>query len=176
MWRRSLAAVLVSLFAASAARAAVVDAQPNGFEVRQAAEIAAPADKVWAALARVGAWWDPAHTWSQESKNLSLDLAPGGCFCETFPGGGGARHMVVINVLPGRRAILEGALGPLSQTGASGHLVWALVEKDGRTTLTQTYFVGGYTPGGFAAFAPAVDGVLESQIERLKRYVETGAP
>jgi hypothetical protein len=55
-------------------------------------------------------------------------------------------------------------------------LVWSLAEKDGRTTLTQIYFVGGYFPGGLDKLAPAVDGVLGEQLARLKSYVETGKP
>jgi hypothetical protein len=31
-------------------------------------------------------------------------------------------------------------------------------------------------PGGFEAMAPAVESVLKEQADRLKRYVETGAP
>ena len=61
-------------------------------------------------------------------------------------------------------------------SGASGHLVWSLAEKDGHTTLTQTYYVGGYYPGGLDKLAPAVDGVLTQQLGRLKLYVETGKP
>jgi hypothetical protein len=84
--------------------------------------------------------------------------------------------MVVINAAPSKRAILEGALGPLSRGGDLGHLIWLLDEKDGRTTVTQTYVVGGYFRGGLDTLASAVDGVLTEQLGRLKRYVETGAP
>jgi hypothetical protein len=31
-------------------------------------------------------------------------------------------------------------------------------------------------PGGLAAIAPAVDAVLAEQLQRLKRFVETGRP
>jgi len=34
--------------------------------------------------------------------------------------------------------------------------------------------VGGFMPGGLAAIAPAVDAVLGDQLQRLKRFVETG--
>jgi len=93
-----------------------------------------------------------------------------------LPNGGGARHLTVIFVAPGKTAILDGTLGPLMFSGAAGHLVWSLAEKDGHTTLTQSYYVGGYFPGGLDKLAPAVDGVLTEQIGRLKRYVETGKP
>jgi hypothetical protein len=61
-------------------------------------------------------------------------------------------------------------------SGAAGHLIWQLTDKDGHTSLTQTYDVGGYYPGGLDKLAPAVDGVLGEQLERLKHYVETGKP
>ena len=59
-------------------------------------------------------------------------------------------------------------------SGATGHLGWTLAEKDGRTTLTQTYDVGGYMAGGLDKIAPVVDQVLGEQFDRLKIYVETG--
>jgi uncharacterized protein YndB with AHSA1/START domain len=170
----AIAAIALS---ATAARAAVVEATPNGFQVKESAEIAAPAARVWAALGEVGAWWSPQHTWSHDAKNLTLDLKAGGCWCEAnLPGGGGARHMTVLLVTPGKTAILDGTLGPLMFSGATGHLVWSLAEQDGKTTLTQTYFVGGYFPGGLDKLAGPVDGVLTEQLGRLKAYVETGKP
>ena len=45
--------------------------------------------------------------------NLSLDAAPGGCFCERLPNGGGVEHMRVTYVEPGKRIVLTGSLGPL---------------------------------------------------------------
>ena len=174
----ALAAGIAALaLGGTAARADVVEATPGGFQVRASAEIAAPAAKVWAALGQVGAWWNPQHTWSGDAKNLTLTLMAGECWCEAnLPNGGGARHMTVLLVTPGKTAILDGTLGPLMFSGATGHLVWSLAEKDGKTTRTQTYFVGGYFPGGLDKLAAPVDGVMSEQLGRLKAYVETGKP
>ncbi len=170
-------AALAALLATGAARAAVVDANPAGFQVQESAEIAAPAGKVWASLGQIGRWWSPQHTWSGKAENLRLDLSAGGCLCEALANGtGAARHMWVIFSVPEKTAILDGTLGPLVFSGASGHLVWSLAEKDGKTTLTQSYYVGGYFKGGLDKLAPAVDGVLSDQLARLKAYVETGKP
>jgi hypothetical protein len=169
----ALAAVLAL---GGGAQAEVVEALPGGLQVKQSVEIAAPADKVWTALGQIGGWWNSAHSWSGDAKNLTLELKPGGCLCEALPRGGGARHLTVVLVSPGKTVVLEGMLGPLLFSGGAGHLVWSLAEKDGRTTLTQTYDAGGYFPGGFDKIAPAVDGVLTDQIQRLKTYVETGKP
>jgi uncharacterized protein YndB with AHSA1/START domain len=170
-----LAAVAV-LSLAGGAHATVVEALPYGFQVQESVEINAPAAKVWTALGRIGSWWSSEHTWSRSAANLSLDLKPGGCYCEVLPHGGGVRHMSVIYVAPGQTAVLDGTLGPLIYSGVTGHLVWALTEKDGKTTLTQTYYVGGYYKGGLTELAPIVDRVLNEQITRLKSYVETGKP
>lgn len=169
----AFAGLFLGLVVGGATQASVIDAQPGGFQVEQKAEIAAPADRVWTALGQFGRWWDGAHSWSGDAKNFALDLTAGGCLCESLPNGGGVRHMTVIFAKPGQQAILEGTLGPLMFSGAAGHLVWKLEEKDGRTTLTQDYYVGGYYPGGLGALAPAVDGVLGDQLARLKTYVET---
>jgi uncharacterized protein YndB with AHSA1/START domain len=177
MHRIGLAAVVSALsLSAGAAEAAVVEAQAGGFQVQESVEIAAPPAKVWAALGQVGGWWNGEHSWSQDARNLSLELKPGGCLCEALPNGGGVRHLAVVFVAPGKQLVMEGMLGPLLFSGANGHLVWKLTEKDGHTTLTQTYYVGGYFAGGFDKIAPVVDGVLTDQIDRLKAYVETGKP
>ena len=172
-----LAAGIAALALSGMAGADIVEASPTGFQVKQTAEIAAPAAKVWAALGEVGSWWNSQHSWSGDAKNLTLELKAGGCWCEAnLPGGGAAHHMTVLMVMPGKTAVLDGSLGPLMFSGAAGHLVWQLAEKDGKTTLVQTYYVGGYFPGGLDKLAGPVDGVMSEQLGRLKAYVETGKP
>ena len=161
---------------AATARAEVVDSQPGGFEVREIVDIDARAAKVWDALGEIGAWWQSAHTYSGDAKNLSLDLKLGGCFCERLPGGGGVQHLQVVYVRPSQVVRLAGGLGPLQGTGADGHMTLALQDSAGHTAFTLTYDVGGYAKGGLAALAGPVDGVLSGQAARLKRYVETGKP
>jgi uncharacterized protein YndB with AHSA1/START domain len=158
----------------TAAHAEVVDAQSNGFQVKRTAVLNATADKVYAALAQPSQWWNKDHTWSGSAANLSLAPMAGGCFCEKLPNGGSVMHMTVVYAQPGQGLRLFGALGPLQMSGASGHLGWTLAEKDGKTTLTQTYDVGGYMTGGLDKIAPVVDQVLGEQFDRLKAYVETG--
>src|SRR6516162_1734173 len=93
---------MATLAAQSPARAEVVDAKPNGFQVRETLEIKASPEAVWRVLVEPGLWWSSQHTFSGEAKNLTLDPRPGGCFCEAFPDGGGVRHSVVDVVKPGR--------------------------------------------------------------------------
>ena len=73
-WMAALAVVAL----AGAARAEVVDASAAGFEVKQVATIAAPANKVWAALLLPGQWWSGKHSWSGGARNLSLEARVGG--------------------------------------------------------------------------------------------------
>ena len=162
--------------AATAARAEVMDATPGGFQVRHAVEIAAPAAKVWASLVQPAIWWDSSHTWSGSAANLSLAAASGGCFCERLPGGGSVLHMSTVYAQPGEKLTLFGALGPLQSSGAAGHMTFGLAEKDGKTTLTVTYDVGGYMKGGLDRIATPVDGVIGQQVARLKSQIETGKP
>jgi len=169
-------AVLV-LLGTGRVRAAVVDSTQAGFLVRSEAVFPAPPDSVYRALTgRIGAWWDSEHTFSGDSRNLSLDATPGGCFCERLPEGGGVRHLTVVFASPGRLLRLAGALGPLQGAGVAGSLTWSLSPDPGGTRVRLDYSAGGYFPGGLPGMAPAVDVVLGEQFSRLKRFVETGRP
>jgi uncharacterized protein YndB with AHSA1/START domain len=165
-------ALLAATLTTGAARAEVVDAQPNGFEVKHEMAIAAPASAVWAVLVQPSKWWASAHTWSGSAANLSLGAASGGCFCERLPNGGSVLHMTTVYAAPSTRLVLSGALGPLQSSGATGALTFLLAEKDGRTTVTVTYDVGGYFKGGLDKIAGGVDAVVGQQVARLKAASE----
>jgi hypothetical protein len=166
--------VLCAALLATGARAEVTDKSAAGFEVVEKASIAAPASKVWDALMRPGKWWSSQHSWSGDAKNLHFE--PDGCFCETLKRGA-VRHMMIIYNDGGSTLRLNGGLGPMQMTGASGNLSFVLKEADGKTALTVTYDVGGYAKGGLAeTLAEPVDFVLGEQVKRLARYVEIGKP
>lgn len=169
---KTMIAAALALLTFGAARAEVVDAQPNGFEVRRQVVIAAPASAVWATLVTPAKWWAPAHTWSGSAANLSLGAASGGCFCEKLPNGGSVLHMSTVYAAPGQKLVLTGGLGPMQSSGASGALTFLLAEKDGATTVTATYDVGGYFRGGLDKVAAPVDGVLGQQLAGLKAAAE----
>lgn len=160
-----------------AVRPAEAQDTSNGFIVKHEVSITASPTRVYEALLEdVGAWWNPQHTFSGDSKNLSMDARPGGCFCETLPNGGGLEHLRVVYVAPGEILRLSGALGPLQASGVAGHLTWRLTGGSGGTTVTLSYGVGGFIEGGFEPIAPAVNAVLGEQLRRLKLFVETGRP
>jgi len=167
-----IASVGLAMLAAGAAHAEVVDVQPNGFEVRREVVVNAPAATVWSVLVQPSKWWSSAHTWSGSAANLSLGAASGGCFCERLPNGGSVLHMTTVNAAPGVRLVLSGALGPLQTSGAIGALTFLLAEKEGKTTVTVTYDVGGYAKGGLDKWAGPVDGVIGLQVAGLKAAAE----
>lgn len=173
--RGSIIAGMLALTGAgtTAVHAEVVSAGATGFAVRQVVRIAAPPAKVYAALLTPGRWWDSAHSWSGDAVNITLDPAPGGCFCETIPASdGAAEHGRVIHVVPGRLLRLNAALGPFQAMAVSGVLNWEMKPVEGGTELVQSYTVSGFIPGGAEPVAPAVDGVMAGQANRLKAFVE----
>lgn len=173
-------AVIVAAFAALhglASGHAFAQESAGGFSMRHEAVIEAPRADVYRTLVQqVGAWWDPQHTYSGDAGNLSIDARPGGCFCESFPNGGGVEHLRVVYVVPDEAIRMSGGLGPLQSYGVAGSLTWSLSDTGEHTTVTLTYVIGGYIEGGFERVGPAVSGVVEQQLRRLKQFVETGEP
>jgi hypothetical protein len=73
---------ILCVMLAAPLRGEVTESTTAGFSVRNGAAINAPPAKVYAALTdKVSGWWDPAHTFSHDARNLSVDAKPGGCFC-----------------------------------------------------------------------------------------------
>jgi uncharacterized protein YndB with AHSA1/START domain len=169
-----LSAALLSPFVASAA---VVSATDSGFEVLETASVTASAKDSYARLVDVAAWWNKAHTFSGEPANLTLDVRPGGCFCERLKDGGGVQHLTLTYVAPNQALRFSGALGPLQALGVAGSMTIALTASaGGGTDIALRYRVGGYTTEGLKKWAGPVDEVLGEQISRLKKLIDTGSP
>ena len=150
--------------AAPMAGAEVVDMSATGFTTRNTATVAAPPAEVYARLVKdVGKWWNPAHTFSGDAKNLSLDRRAGGFFLEKLPGGGSVLHLTVVNAEPGKLLRLVGGMGPLQALGVSGSMTWQFTPEGAGTHVDLVYTVGGYSPGGLEGIAP---------LQRLRVYVE----
>ena len=165
----------IVMFASAPAHAAVVDAAAGGFTVRHTIEVRGQAVPSYRTVVeRVSAWWQADHTFSGNAANLSIDARPGGCFCESLPGGGGVRHLTVVYADAGKLLRLTGGLGPLQNLAVDGAMTWKFTESGTTTMIEMTYTVGGYAPGGLGALAPIVDMVLGAQVARLKRLIDTG--
>ena len=168
----SLSTLLATLLAlAPGLRAEVKAVQDNGFTVQHAVTTPASPEQVYAAMQNIGGWWNPDHSWTGEAANLYLDARPGGCFCERMADGGGVEHLRIIYLSPNREIRFDGALGPLQGMAAHGRMIWSIVPGDGGTQVTFTYHVTGFMDGGFEGLAPAVDGVIGEQLERLSKVL-----
>ena len=155
----------------------VMDSGANGFTVKIATVIRNPGpEAIYNDLVHnIGDWWSPDHTFSQDAHNLSIDDKPMGCFCEKLPGGGGVRHMEVIMVMPNKMLVMSGGLGPLQKMGVTGTMTIVLLPLRHETRVELMYAVGGYLPDGLNTWAAPVDKMLTEQLNRLKRYVESGS-
>lgn len=179
MRKRTLARGMAALFlagSAATASAAVADVGENGFTLRDTLTLSVPPAKAYAAMVDVGKWWASDHTYSGDAANLSLEPRANGCWCEKLPAGGGVRHMGVVFVMPGKTIRLEGGLGPLQAMGVAGSMEWKFEPAEKGTKAEVRYVVGGYNPGGFKEIASGVDAVLHEQVERYRRFAETGKP
>ena len=165
------AVIALALVALSApAPADVVGSSANGFEIKQTIPLVVKPEVAFQAFASLPAWWDPQHTYSGKSENLSFNPVPGGCFCENFPDGGVVEHMHVTYVDPGKHMILTGSLGPLLFEATTGVMDVQVKSTAGGSQLTLDYRVAGFANGGADKLAPIVDGVIASQLKRFRAY------
>lgn len=175
-WKSMLGgAALAAALLAGSCQADVADKQANGFSLDEKYQIKAAPEKVYAAMIDPSRWWNSAHTFSGDAKNMTFDARAGGCWCETLPNGGGVVHMTVVNIVPGKLVRMRGALGPFQSTAMEGAMNVTFTPKDGGTALEVSYNLGGYVNGGFDALATTADGVIKLQFYRLKQLVETGS-
>lgn len=177
MTRFSVGAAAVILMCPGLALAEVADSSSNGFTVKTSITVQASADEVYRRLVHnVGEWWSPRHTFSGDSRNLSIEEKPMGCFCETLPGQGAVRHMEVLRFVQGKTLVLSGTLGPLQPLAATGTMTIQFSPGDMGSKMEITYSVAGYLPAGMDTWAAPVDTVVTEQFTRLKNYVEHGNP
>ena len=167
--RRLLFAAALSAVAGSAS-AEVSNRSDNGFTLSFERPVTASDAAILEAIGRPAAWWSDAHTYSGSASNISLDLRPGGCWCEALPGGG-VKHAETILVMPERRMVrFDAPFGPLQSIGADAVLTMSWAEADGGPgrTLKWTFVVAG--PGA-GAMADPIDSVMGEQFGRLADHL-----
>ena len=163
------AAALLAL--AGSASAEVSSRSDNGFRLTYERPVTASAEAILEAVGRPAAWWSDAHTYSGSAANLSVDLRPGGCWCEALPGGG-VKHAETVLVWPQEGMVsFEAPFGPLRGIGADALLTISWADTPGGTgrTLKWTFVVNG--PGA-GAMADAVDAVTGEQFGRLAAHLD----
>jgi len=157
--------------AASPASAEVVERSADHFVLRYDVALeASPADFI-DALEHIGEWWNPAHTWSGDARNLSLALDASTCFCEALPDDGTFEHGWVSEYDPDTGVLLEAPLGPLKgrTTVADWSIGWTGANRGAE--LIMSYVVRGE---GVGALADSVDAVMADQFRRMVRFIEYG--
>src|SRR5499427_1961851 len=71
-----LASIFFTTASLGSARAEVKSVAPSGFEVVHTVTIAAPPQRVYAALGEIRQWWSCAHTFSRDATNLASNSKP----------------------------------------------------------------------------------------------------
>lgn len=166
--------IAAALGLVSAPTSAEVTARSDaGFTLSFDRTVSASPEVILEAIAHPERWWSSAHTYSGDAGNISLDLRPGGCWCEALPGGG-VKHAEAVLVWPDRNMVrFEAPFGPLQGIGADAVLTmtWAPVEGQATRRLRWTFVVDG--PGS-GAMADPVHTVMEEQFSRLANALEPG--
>lgn len=154
-------------------QAEVKEVGDNGFTVSHTVNTVASREQTWQMMTgHIDTWWDAAHTWSGDSKNLYITAEAGGCFCERLPAdgegsAGGVEHLRIIYINPLHELRFDGSLGPLQSMALQGRMIWTIEATETGSTITFTYMIHGALQGGFAGLAPAVDGVIGLQLNHL---------
>ena len=171
-----LALLISAALISSPASAEVLGASDHGFEVQHVVNLVIPQPKAFAAFGQVAQWWSKDHTYSGDAARMSMQVRPGGCFCETLDGGGGIEHMRVTYVQPGERVVLTGSLGPLLFEATAGVMDVKVERIAGGSRVTMNYRAAGFAKGGGQNMAPLVDQVLGEQMKRFRVFAAGGAP
>jgi len=168
--------VSIAMVGCASARAEVVRSSDVGFVVTQSVNVTMSPPAAWSALTDIGRWWDPVHSYSGDAHNMTLEPFVGGCFCEKLGMYAGVQHMRVIYAQPPKMLRLSGALGPLQEFAVTGSMTWTVEVAGGGSRITVSYIVGGYADRPLSEWAPLVDSVLATQVQRLGKFISTGNP
>lgn len=165
------AAALALSTLATAAAAEVVEKDADHFVLRYSIALETTPEDIYGAIGGIGQWWNSAHTYSGDARNLTLPLEVGACFCEALKDGKTFEHGRVVQADPETGVLLDAPLGPLKGKAiqAQWSLGWSGVA--GGWEMVMTYVVRGPDLG---AFAEDVDGVMQDQFSRWVHFTEYG--
>lgn len=171
--RTSIFAVAVGLagLVNSPVAAEIVSRSENAFTLKFEGQTRLGPAGVADAFSEVEQWWDPAHSYTGDAANLSLDLTPGGCWCEAMPDGVLFDHGRVVSAVYGEIR-LHAPFGPLRDMATRSDLIvtWPLV--GGVVTPAWTFIVEG---PGVGALAEPVDGVIGGGFARWIAHMDARA-
>ena len=167
---RSLLAAAAILFAAAPAQAEVVSRDENGFTLRFSTTAENDPADIPGALQALPDWWEASHTYSGDSKNLSLDLTPGGCWCEKLPDNPAFDHGRTVSVAADR-IVFDAPFGPLRGKATKAELIVTWPGAGRGWTPTWTFVVEG---PGLGVMADGVDRVMATGFRRWMHHLEYG--
>lgn len=154
------------------AQAEVIVADKNYFDIKIITQLKSSPKKLTKQLLNISQWWQSSHTYSGDSKNLSIDLKSQHCFCEKLADGGFVRHMSVAYFEPEKKLRLVGGLGPLQELPVNGVLEFSMKTlKNNETELVTSYIVSG-AGMNLKPWAEIVNKVILAQVSALKLQVE----
>lgn len=168
------AALFATAFVAVAAPAAaeVVSRSADGFVLRFALGVEAAPEDVVTAVSELPQWWDPAHTCTGDSANLSLAFEAGGCWCETLADGTVFEHAMVTGIST-ERVTMNAALGPLHDKATKAELTFGSEPENRGRRVTLDFVVEG---PGLGVMADGVNIVMDQAFDRLIHQIEYGEP
>ena len=142
------------------------------FEVQQEVLIAAPRERVFAALTHdIDRWW--RFRIGRGASRLVLEPQLGGRFCEEFERGGGALWGTVTYIDPPVQLRLSGPLGMVERPVTSIYS-YTLEERETGTLLKLAHVcVGDLDPSWVESYSGGWVQLLKTD---LKRFVEEGKP
>ncbi len=170
MSRTLLAATALALFAATPAPAEVVARTADSFTLRYAVGAEITPDDIPGAMTDLPKWWDPAHTFTGSAANLSLDLTPGGCWCEKLADGTDFDHGRTVSV-EADRLLFHAPFGPMRGKTSRADLTVSWPAADRGRTPTWTMVVEG---PGMGAMADVIDAVMGAGYQRWLRHMVGG--
>jgi len=163
-----LAVVMILAVLAFPLKAELTHLGEHSFTVNHSIETTANPFFIYRTMtSHIAEWWNADHSWSGDAANLYMKTERGGCFCERLPNDGRVEHLRIIYLAPGEEIRFDGALGPLQTMAVQGRMVWKIEAMENGSKVTFNYKVFGHPQGGLADIAPAVDGVIGEQLDRL---------
>ena len=159
---------LALLFIPLVSQAKVEASDDHHFIVKH--EVVVPLDTPasYRLLGKPAHWWNSAHTWSGNAKNMSLQLKAGGCFCELW-NGNSVMHAQVILAQSGSFLRLQGGFGPLQDMAVNAVLTFKLKKEFDGTHVEMIYRVSGNASHKLPSLAAIVDKVLGEQLEGFRK-------
>ena len=149
------------------ASAEIRDYSPDGFALHWEAPVMQSREALWDKLVTPSRWWSSDHTYSGDAANLTLELAPGGCWCETWDGGQ-IQHGRVLAVQPGKQLVISAPFGPMQSMAVNAVMTISIGETEtGETMLIKDFVATGASFQKLDELAQVVHMVQGQAFKRL---------